>query len=93
LRRPSTEGQPRQLGQLQYKFGEVAEWLKALAWKASVRLYRTGGSNPPLSAIQSVQVTVLIALSRPDLQRVPHKVPQNLFGRQRIFRREMREMG
>ena len=32
------------------KFGEVAEWLKALAWKASVRLYRTGGSNPPLSA-------------------------------------------
>ena len=30
--------------------GEVAEWLKALAWKASVRLYRTAGSNPALSA-------------------------------------------
>ncbi len=32
------------------KIGEVAEWLKALAWKASVRLYRTAGSNPALSA-------------------------------------------
>ncbi len=28
----------------------MAEWLKALAWKASVRLYRTAGSNPALSA-------------------------------------------
>ena len=30
--------------------GEVAEWFKVLAWKASVRWYRTAGSNPALSA-------------------------------------------
>lgn len=31
--------------------GEMAEWLKAAASKAVVRSCRTGGSNPPLSAI------------------------------------------
>ena len=29
----------------------MAEWLKAAASKAVVRFFRTGGSNPPLSAI------------------------------------------
>jgi hypothetical protein len=31
--------------------GEVAEWLKAHAWKVCIRQNRIGGSNPPLSAI------------------------------------------
>ena len=30
--------------------GQVAEWLKAHAWKACIRQKRIGGSNPPLSA-------------------------------------------
>ena len=30
--------------------GQVAEWLKAHAWKACIRSKRIGGSNPPLSA-------------------------------------------
>lgn len=29
----------------------MSEWLKVHAWKACVRQQRTGGSNPPLSAI------------------------------------------
>lgn len=32
------------------KLGQVAEWLKAHAWKACIRDKRIGGSNPPLSA-------------------------------------------
>jgi hypothetical protein len=31
--------------------GEMSEWLKEHAWKACVRLKRTEGSNPSLSAI------------------------------------------
>jgi hypothetical protein len=31
------------------KAGEVSEWLKELVSKTSVRILRTGGSNPPLS--------------------------------------------
>ncbi|KAI1696207.1 nucleotide-diphospho-sugar transferase domain-containing protein [Ditylenchus destructor] len=30
--------------------GQVAEWLKAHAWKVCIRQKRIGGSNPPLSA-------------------------------------------
>ena len=33
------------------KSGEVAEWTKAADSKSVVRSHRTGGSNPPLSAI------------------------------------------
>ena len=32
-------------------YREVAEWLKVLAWKASVPHKGTGGSNPFLSAL------------------------------------------
>ncbi len=31
--------------------GEVAEWLKVLAWKVSVPHKGTAGSNPALSAV------------------------------------------
>src|SRR5262245_22961270 len=34
--------------------GEMAEWLKAHAWKACVRQNRTVGSNPTLSATDPV---------------------------------------
>jgi hypothetical protein len=33
--------------------GEVSEWLKELAWKASGRVNRLVGSNPTLSALSS----------------------------------------
>ena len=32
-----------------YPCGEMAEWLKAHAWKACIGLSPIGGSNPPLS--------------------------------------------
>ena len=35
-----------------YSKGEVAEWLKAHAWKACISLTGIGGSNPFLSALQ-----------------------------------------
>lgn len=34
--------------------GEVAEWLKVLAWKASVPHKGTAGSNPALSAVSQL---------------------------------------
>jgi hypothetical protein len=37
--------------------GEVAEWLKALASKASLRRPRNVGSNPTLSAVKPDMVT------------------------------------
>ncbi len=33
--------------------GEVLEWLKRHAWKACIPLKGIGGSNPPLSAINT----------------------------------------
>ena|GEM_PF-2696179 len=36
--------------EMRLKLGQVAEWLKAHAWKACIRDKRIGGSNPPLSA-------------------------------------------
>src|SRR5262252_10992173 len=38
-------------GRQDVRTGEMAEWLKAHAWKACVRQHRTVGSNPTLSAI------------------------------------------
>ncbi len=34
--------------------GEVAEWLKVLAWKVSVPHKGTAGSNPALSAVSTI---------------------------------------
>ena len=34
--------------------GEVAEWLKVLAWKVSVPHKGTAGSNPALSAVLTI---------------------------------------
>ncbi len=34
-----------------YRKGQVAEWLKAHAWKVCIRQKRIEGSNPSLSAI------------------------------------------
>ncbi len=36
-------------------YGEMLEWLKRHAWKACIRQKRIRGSNPRLSAHQSVQ--------------------------------------
>ena len=40
-------------GKRQTEAGEVAEWSNALDSKSSVRLWRTVGSNPTLSAMKS----------------------------------------
>ena len=34
--------------------GQVAEWLKAHAWKACIRLKRIAGSNPALSVFHEI---------------------------------------
>gem|GEM_PF-2636375 len=37
--------------------GEMLEWLKRHAWKACIRQKRIGGSNPPLSAEVSADLS------------------------------------
>ena len=52
--------------------GEMAEWLKARAWKVRIPQKGIGGSNPSLSAIawSSAQPTVLLTGQRTKLASV-----------------------
>gem|GEM_PF-6949072 len=42
--------------------GEVAEWLKAHAWKACIRVYRIAGSNPVFSDFFIIKIYLSIEL-------------------------------
>ncbi len=52
--------------------GQVAERLKAHAWKACIRSKRIGGSNPPLSA----KSTYILRLSRLIELLLPKSLPR-----------------
>ena len=57
--RPSQQCQSHNLI---FSLGEMLEWLKRHAWKACIRQKRIGGSNPPLSAVKTLQVEILTGL-------------------------------
>ncbi len=55
-----------------YSIGEMAEWLKAHAWKACIRQKRIQGSNPCLSAIIFSNLSCFKNFSKPLNPRPAH---------------------